>query len=37
MNADLYGWQVDDDGYNWGFGEIYLTARNMAKFGMKAP
>ena len=33
MNAELYGWQVDDDGYNWGFGEIYVTARNMAKFG----
>lgn len=33
MGAELYGWQVDDDGYNWGFGEIYLTARNMAKFG----
>jgi CubicO group peptidase (beta-lactamase class C family) len=33
MDADLYGWQVDDDGYNWGFGEIYVTARNMAKFG----
>jgi CubicO group peptidase (beta-lactamase class C family) len=33
MDAELYGWQVDDDGYNWGFGEIYLTARNMAKFG----
>lgn len=33
MNAELYGWQVDDQGYNWGFGEIYLTARNMAKFG----
>jgi CubicO group peptidase (beta-lactamase class C family) len=33
MNAELYGWQVDDDGYHWGFGEIYVTARNMAKFG----
>jgi CubicO group peptidase (beta-lactamase class C family) len=33
MDAELFGWQVDDDGYNWGFGEIYLTARNMAKFG----
>ena len=33
MDADLYGWQVDDDGYHWGFGEIYVTARNMAKFG----
>jgi CubicO group peptidase (beta-lactamase class C family) len=33
MDAELLGWQVDDDGYNWGFGEIYLTARDMAKFG----
>jgi CubicO group peptidase (beta-lactamase class C family) len=33
MNAQVGGWQVDDDGYNWGFGEIYLTARDMAKFG----
>jgi CubicO group peptidase (beta-lactamase class C family) len=33
MDAELYGWQVDDQGYNWGFGEIYLTARDMAKFG----
>ena len=33
MNAKVGGWQVDDDGYNWGFGEIYLTARDMAKFG----
>jgi CubicO group peptidase (beta-lactamase class C family) len=33
MDADLYGWQVDDDGYHGGFGEIYVTARNMAKFG----
>ena len=33
MDAELYGWQVDDQGYNWGFGEIYVTARNMAKFG----
>jgi CubicO group peptidase (beta-lactamase class C family) len=33
MDAELYGWQVDDGGYNWGFGEIYLTARDMAKFG----
>jgi len=33
MDAELYGWQVDDDGYNWGFSEIYVTARNMARFG----
>lgn len=33
MDAELYGWQVDDQGYHWGFGEIYVTARNVAKFG----
>jgi len=33
MNAEVRGWQVDDDGYYWGFGEIYVTARDMAKFG----
>ena len=33
MEADLYGWQVDDEGYRWGFGEIYVPARDMAKFG----
>lgn len=34
MNAELHGWQVDDDGYYWGCGEIYLSARDMAKFGL---
>jgi len=34
MNAEVRGWQVDDDGYYWGCGEIYLTARDMAKFGL---
>jgi CubicO group peptidase (beta-lactamase class C family) len=34
MNAKLHGWQVDDDGYYWGCGEIYVTARDMAKFGL---
>lgn len=33
LGAELQGWQVDDDGYRWGFGEIYVTARDMAKFG----
>lgn len=33
MNAEVRGWQVDDDGYYWGCGEIYITARDMAKFG----
>ena len=26
-------WTRDGDNYNWGWGEIYLTARDMAKFG----
>ena len=34
MNAEVRGWQVDDDGYHWGCGEIYVTARDMAKFGL---
>ena len=33
MNGEVAAWKLDDDGYYWGFGEIYLTARNMAKFG----
>jgi len=33
MDAELRGWQVDDEGYRWGFGEIYLTARDMTRFG----
>jgi len=33
MGAELRGWQVDDDGYRWGFGEIYVSARDMARFG----
>jgi CubicO group peptidase (beta-lactamase class C family) len=34
MNAEVRGWQVDDDGYYWGCGELYVTARDMAKFGL---
>ena len=34
MNAEVHGWTLDDDGYEWGFSEIYLTARDMAKFGL---
>jgi CubicO group peptidase (beta-lactamase class C family) len=34
MDAELGGWTRDVDGYNWGWGEIYVTARNMAKFGL---
>lgn len=33
MDAEVRGWQVDSDGYYWGCGEIYLTARDMARFG----
>ncbi|MDJ0839804.1 MAG: serine hydrolase [Acidobacteriota bacterium] len=34
MNAEVRGWQIDDDGYYWGCGEIYVTAGDMAKFGL---
>lgn len=34
MHAEVHGWQIDDDGYYWGCGEIYVTARDMAKFGL---
>lgn len=34
MNAEVRGWQVDDEGYYWGCGELYVTARDMAKFGL---
>ena len=34
MEAELGDWTRDLDGYNWGWGEIYVTARDMAKFGM---
>lgn len=34
MDAELGNWTRDPDGYNWGWGEIYVTARDMAKFGM---
>jgi CubicO group peptidase (beta-lactamase class C family) len=27
-------WTQDADNYDWGWGEIYLTARDMAKFGL---
>jgi CubicO group peptidase (beta-lactamase class C family) len=33
-NAGVVDWTTDADGYNWGFGEIYVTARDMAKFGL---
>lgn len=34
INAEVGDWTRDADNYNWGFGEIYVTARDMAKFGM---
>jgi CubicO group peptidase (beta-lactamase class C family) len=34
MDSRLGDWTTDADNYNWGFGEIYVTARDMAKFGL---
>jgi CubicO group peptidase (beta-lactamase class C family) len=34
IEAELGGWTRDADGYNWGWGEIYVTARSMATFGL---
>jgi CubicO group peptidase (beta-lactamase class C family) len=34
MKAEVVDWSADADGYNWGWGEIYVTARDMAKFGL---
>jgi len=34
INAEVGEWTPDPDGYNWGWGEIYVTARDMAKFGL---
>jgi CubicO group peptidase (beta-lactamase class C family) len=34
MNADVVDWSTDSNGYNWGWGELYVTARDMAKFGL---
>jgi len=33
INAEVGDWTADADGYNWGCTEIYVTARDMAKFG----
>jgi CubicO group peptidase (beta-lactamase class C family) len=33
IGATLGGWPGDADGYAWGWGEIRLTARDMARFG----
>ena len=34
IDAELGDWTRDVDGYNWGWGEIYVTARDMARFGL---
>jgi len=34
MNLEIGKWTRDVDGYNWGWGELYITARDMAKFGL---
>ena len=34
INAEVGDWTADADNYNWGWGEIYVTARDMAKFGL---
>jgi CubicO group peptidase (beta-lactamase class C family) len=34
INAEVGDWTRDADNYNWGWGEIYVTARDMAKFGL---
>jgi len=34
IDSELGNWTRDADGYNWGWGEIYVTARDMAKFGL---
>jgi CubicO group peptidase (beta-lactamase class C family) len=34
INAVVGDWTADADGYNWGWGDIYVTARDMAKFGL---
>ena len=32
IDAELGDWTTDEDNYNWGWGEIYVSARDMAKF-----
>ncbi|MHC4720663.1 MAG: serine hydrolase domain-containing protein [Planctomycetota bacterium] len=34
INAEVVNWSADADGYNMGALEIYVTARDMAKFGL---
>ena len=34
IDAEVPDWTRDADDYNWGWGEIYVTGRDMAKFGL---
>ena len=34
MGAEIGDWRKDSDGYNWAAGEIHVSARDAAKFGM---
>ena len=34
IGAEVGDWTRDADNYNWGWGEIYVTGRDMAKFGL---
>ncbi len=34
IGAVVGDWTADVDGYNWGWGELYVTARDMARFGL---
>jgi CubicO group peptidase (beta-lactamase class C family) len=34
INAELKRWTADPDNYNWGHWEIYVKARDMARFGL---
>lgn len=34
MGAEVGPWRKDSDGYNWAAGELHVTARDAAKFGL---
>ena len=34
IGKELGDWTADGDNYYWGWGEMYVTARDMAKFGL---
>jgi len=34
LNAEIGDWRKDLDGYNWAAGELHLSARDAAKFGL---